>query len=227
MRRVVESKAERKRGLMQELLTGRKRFKAFDVERWQTGRLGDLFDERVEIGRTDLPLVAITGQDGVVLRDTLAKRDTSSEDKSKYLRIAPGDIGNNTMRMWQGVAGLSRIEGIVSPAYTICVPSERVDGQFASYLFKHAPLINLFRRYSQGLVDDTLSLKFPHFAEIHVTIPDVPEQKRIAAVLGACDREIGLLQKQLAALKEQKRGLTQKLLTGEIRVKAERQKAEV
>lgn len=216
---VIVGRAERKRGLMQQLLTGKTRFKQFRGERWRTFRLGELFTERVEIGRTDLPLVAITGQNGVVPRDSLTKRDSSSEDKSKYLRITPGDIGYNTMRMWQGVAGLSQIEGIVSPAYTICIPSKQIDAQFAAYLFKHAPMIHSFRRNSQGLVDDTLSLKFPNFARIHVTIPDVPEQKRIAAVLNTCDREIELLEKQLEALKEQKRGLMQKLLTGEIRVK--------
>lgn len=213
------SKRDLKRGLMQQLLTGRTRFKEFKGEKWRRVRLGEVFTERVEIGRTDLPLVAITGQNGVVPRDSLTKRDSSSEDKSKYLRITPGDIGYNTMRMWQGVAGLSRIEGIVSPAYTILIPSKKIDGQFAAYLFKTAPMIHTFHRNSQGLVDDTLSLKFYNFARIHVMIPSLPEQKRIAAVLNVCDREIELLQKQLAALKEQKRGLMQKLLTGEIRVK--------
>ncbi|MEI8341328.1 MAG: restriction endonuclease subunit S [Verrucomicrobiota bacterium] len=217
--KLLSVKKEGKQGLMQQLLTGKSRFKKFKGERWHTYRLGELFTERVEIARGDLPLVAITGQNGVVPRDSLTKRDSSSEDKSKYLRITPGDIGYNTMRMWQGVAGLSQIEGIVSPAYTVCIPSNKIDGQFAAYLFKHLPMIHAFRRNSQGLVDDTLSLKFPNFARIHVTIPDVPEQKRIAAVLSTCDREIELLQKQLAALKAQKRGLMQKLLTGEIRVK--------
>lgn len=221
---LILAKVERKRGLMQQLLTGKTRFKEFKGERWHTYRLGELFTERVEIGRADLPLVAITGQNGVVPRDSLTKRDNSSEDKSKYLRITPGDIGYNTMRMWQGVAGLSKIEGIVSPAYTICVPSEKIDGQFAAYLFKTAPMIHSFHRNSQGLVDDTLSLKFHNFSRIHVTIPDVPEQKRIAAVLDTCDREIEVLQKQHDALKEQKRGLMQKLLTGEVRVKVPKKK---
>jgi type I restriction enzyme S subunit len=53
-----------------------------------------------------------------------------------------------------------------------------------------------------------------------ITIPPtVEEQAKIVDVLSACDREIELLQKQLAALKKQKRGLMQKLLTGEVRVK--------
>jgi len=57
------------------------------------------------------------------------------------------------------------------------------------------------------------------FLQIPIELPSFEEQQRIAAVLNACDREIELLQKQLAVLKEQKRGLMQKLLTGQIRVK--------
>jgi type I restriction enzyme S subunit len=208
---LISAKNERKRALAQQLLLGRRRFNEFEGLHWRTFRLGDLFAERIEIGHEDLPLVSITAQSGIVLRKSLAKRDTSSEDKSKYLRIAPGDIGYNTMRMWQGVSGLSTVEGIVSPAYTVCIPSEKIDASFAAYLFKHAPVVNLFRRYSQGLVDDTLALKFPNFAQIQVAIPGVPEQRRIADVLSACDRELCLLQKQLGALKQQKRGLMEKL----------------
>ena len=214
---------ERKLGLMQQLLSGKTRFKEFKGEKWRSYRLGELFTERVEIGRIDLPLVSITGQNGVVPRDSLSKRDSSSEDKSKYLRITPGDIGYNTMRMWQGVAGLSQIEGIVSPAYTICIPSKQIDAQFAAYLFKTAPMIHAFHRNSQGLVDDTLSLKYHNFARIHVTIPDVPEQKRIAAALSTCDQEIELLIKQMDCLKDQRHALMHKLLTGEIRVKVSKE----
>jgi type I restriction enzyme S subunit len=128
--RLVEVKRERKLGLMQRLLSGKTRFNEFQGQKWNTYRLGDLFDERVEIGRTDLPLVSITGQNGVVPRDSLGKRDTSSEDKFKYLRIVPGDIGYNTMRMWQGVSGLSNL-GFVSrndgylPALEACLSCDR------------------------------------------------------------------------------------------------------
>jgi type I restriction enzyme S subunit len=197
------------------LLSGKARLSA---SAWLTYKLGDLFTERTEVNRTDLPLLSITGQSGVVPRNIDENFNAPSEDKSKYLRIAPGDIGYNTMRMWQGVSGLAKLEGIVSPAYTVCIPGDKIDGLFASYLFKYPPIVHLFRRYSQGLVDDTLALKFPNFAQIQVTIPEVPEQRLIASVLATCDREIELLQNHVYALKEQKRGLMQKLLTGEIRV---------
>jgi type I restriction enzyme S subunit len=52
-----------------------------------------------------------------------------------------------------------------------------------------------------------------------VPLPSLEEQTRIAAVLSTCDREIELLKKKQKKLKEQKKGLMQKLLTGEVRVK--------
>jgi type I restriction enzyme, S subunit len=216
---LIQAKERLKKALMQQLLTGKKRVKGFS-EPWITCKLGELFRERVEQGRSDLPLLSITANRGVISRGDLTKRDTSSEDKSKYLRIVPGDIGYNTMRMWQGVSALSAMEGIVSPAYTICAPTERINGRFTAHFFKHPHTIHLFHRYSQGLVDDTLNLKFPSFAVIDVTIPsDIKEQRVIAKILDTCDEELHLLGVQRENLDQQKRGLMQRLLTGNIRVK--------
>lgn len=189
-------------------------------EEFKIYRLGDLFDERVETSRGDLRLLSITNNRGVIPRDDLVKRDTSNPDKTKYLRICPGDLGYNTMRMWQGVSALSRLEGIVSPAYTICIPkSGLIDGQFAAHLFKYTPMIHLFKRHSQGLVDDTLGLKFDVFKTIKICIPGLSEQKRIAEVLNLVDLELSVLHGYLELLKKEKQVLMQKLLTGKIRVK--------
>ena len=216
---LIEAQERRKKALMQQLLTGRRRLKGFS-QPWTTAKLGALFNERVEQGRGDLPLLSITADRGIVPREEVAKRDSSSEDKSKYLRIAPGDIGYNTMRMWQGVSALSTLEGIVSPAYTICTPTKRIDGRFASHFFKLRHTVHLFHRYSQGLVDDTLNLKFPSFSVIEVTIPsDLDEQRQIATILDTADQELALLRAQRAAVDQQKRGLMQRLLTGQVRVR--------
>lgn len=217
--RLIVAKGRLKSGLVQQFLTQKRRFKEFESPAWKQFHLGELFAERNEINRTELLLLSITADRGVIPRDELDRKDSSSKDKSQYRRIAPGDIGYNTMRMWQGVSALSRFEGIVSPAYTIIIPNERIDGLFASYLFKFPPIVHLFRRYSQGMVDDTLSLKFPNFAQVKVTIPDITEQKRIAAVLFRLDHEIGLLRKFADLLEKQKKGLMQKLLSGQVRVK--------
>lgn len=208
-----------KKHLMQRLLTGKIRLKGFKKERWKKIKLGDVFKERIEKDYDHLPLLAITGDKGVISRDNLDRDDTSSEDKSTYKRICPGDIGYNTMRMWQGVSGVSKMEGIVSPAYTIVTPKKNIYPDYMGYLFKLPSIIYMFYRYSQGLVSDTWNLKYKHFKLIHVDIPEsIEEQKQIVLYLQSIDREINLLIKKRGALKEQKKGLMQQLLTGKIRV---------
>jgi type I restriction enzyme, S subunit len=213
---LIGAKAKLKAGLLQHLL-GAVTDSRVSARSWHCYHLRDLFHERCEVGRADLPLLAITADRGVIHRDELDRRDSSNEDKSAYLRIAPGDIGYNTMRMWQGVSALSSLEGIVSPAYTICVPGPLIDGAFAAAVFKLPAVVHRFRRYSQGLVDDTLNLKFRHFAQIRLRIPPIQEQHAIMRVLTPLSREIELLESLRDAYARQKRGLLNKLLTGEFR----------
>jgi type I restriction enzyme, S subunit len=217
--KLIEQKKLQKKGLMQQLLTGEVRLPGFKSG-WKEVRLGEVLKERKETGYPELELLAITSSKGVVRRTEVEIKDTSSEDKSSYKRILPNDIGYNTMRMWQGVSGVSKYEGIVSPAYTVLKPTNKVDSYFMGYLFKLPNIINLFRRYSQGLVNDTLNLKYNNFKVIKVGIPsDVDEQKAIAKILLDQDKEIELLEKNLEFLKQQKKGLMQLLLTGKVRVK--------
>lgn len=217
--KLIEQKKEQKKGLMQKLLTGEVRLPGFAGE-WKEVRLGSVLKERKETGFDYLELLAITSQKGVVRRTEVDIKDNSSEDKSKYKRILPNDIGYNTMRMWQGVSGVSKYEGIVSPAYTILIPTEKVNPEFIGYLFKQPKVVNLFKRHSQGLVSDTLNLKYENFKVIKVVMPlDIGEQERISEVLLCIDKEIYLLEKELEAYKKQKQGLMQRLLTGKVRVK--------
>jgi type I restriction enzyme, S subunit len=233
IRTLLTAKRRFKRGLMQQLLTGQMRLPKVKMSTqrrhaavgdlpsdWSEFRLGDLFSERVETGRTDLPLLSITADRGVVARDDLQRRDTSNGDKSRYLRIARGDIGYNTMRMWQGVSALSSLDGIVSPAYTVVVPGPYVDGPFAATLFKFPPVVNVFRRKSQGLVDDTLSLKFHHFSRIRLRIPPVDEQRAIGEVFALLDQEIDVLERLSSSVKRQKHAFLQRLISGELSLPA-------
>lgn len=218
--KLIQEKNQRKIGLMQNLLTGQVKIPGF-TGKWQEVKLGNILKERKETGFNDLELLAITSKHGVVRRCEIDIKDNSSDDKSKYKRICPLDIGYNTMRMWQGVSGVSKHEGIVSPAYTILKPTKNIDSHFVGYLFKLPKVINLFKRYSQGLVNDTLNLKYPNLKVIKVNIPiDIDEQKSIANILVKADKELTFLNKELDALKQQKKGLMQLLLTGKVRVKS-------
>ena len=215
----LAEKQRQKKYLMQQLLTGKKRLPGFSGA-WKTERLGKLFFERKETNCENLEMLAITGTQGIIPRKELDLKDNSSEDKSKYLRVCVGDIGYNTMRMWQGVSAYSNYEGIVSPAYTILKPSSSINAKYFAYLFKMPEIIFLFYRFSQGLVDDTRNLKYENFKKIKVCYPpDMKEQTAIAEVLSTADHEIDLLQQDIEQEKQKKKALMQLLLTGIVRVK--------
>lgn len=215
----LDEKQRQKKHLMQQLLTGKKRLPGFSGA-WKTEYLGKLFLERKETNCENLQMLAITGTQGIIPRKELDLKDNSSEDKSKYLRVCVGDIGYNTMRMWQGVSAYSNYEGIISPAYTILKPSLSINAKYFAYLFKMQEIIFLFYRFSQGLVDDTRNLKYENFKRIMVSYPpDINEQAAIAEVLSAADREIDLLRRDIEQEKYKKKALMQLLLTGIVRVK--------
>ncbi len=216
--RLIEKLELRKRGLMQRLLTGKTRLPGF-TEPWKKIELGEVFEERNECNVEYLPLLSITAERGVIMQSESDKKDISNEDKSKYKRICPNDIGYNTMRMWQGRSALSTIEGIVSPAYTIVIPKSNIDPFFISVLLKLSRVVYDFWTHSQGLVGDTLNCKFHDFSKVKVFIPSLTEQKAIASVLTSADKEIETQRKKNEALRQYKQGLMQQLLTGKTRVK--------
>lgn len=188
----------------------RLRLPGFEGE-WVEKTLGESFDERSEKNRSDLPLLSL-GENGLVYQSETARKDNSSADKSKYLRVAVGDIAYNTMRMWQGRCVHADIEGIVSPAYTVCKPREGVDSLFHYYLFRTQRMIQLFHQNSQGLVSDTLNLKYDSFSKIKYLIPpSLAEQEKIAHCLSEADNMITAQEHKVESLKAHKKGLMQQL----------------
>lgn len=214
---LVEKLKLRKHALMQQLLTGKKRLPGF-CEEWKEVKLGEVFNERNETNREDLLLLSITGDKGVIYQSDSDKRDISNTDKSKYKRICPNDIGYNTMRMWQGRSALSKLEGVVSPAYTIVTPKNHVNVKFMAMLIQQPRVVYDFWTHSQGLVSDTLNCKYPDFCQVKVRIPEKEEQTAIASVFVKADEEIELAKNIIVNLQSQKRGLMQQLLSGKKRI---------
>ena len=153
---------------------------------WEEVKLGDVFHERAEYGQSGDKLLSITMSEGVIDRNEIDRKDTSTEDKSRYKLILPGDLGYNTMRMWQGVSGLSDRRGIVSPAYTVVTPDRhKISARYAAHLFKSKRVVFDFERYSQGLTSDTWNLKYPAFSKIRINLPPIKLQEKQTKVLDA------------------------------------------
>lgn len=169
-----------KKYFMQQIFTQKLRFANF-TEEWKTVKIKDIFDERSEKGFSDLELLSVTLNDGVIKRSEIESKDNSNENKSNYKHVLPDDIVYNSMRMWQGASGVSSYEGIVSPAYTILIPKNAYS-KFFGYYFKTNEMIHQFKKYSQGLTSDTWNLKYPLISEIKIKIPSIDEQKEITNV---------------------------------------------
>ena len=178
---------------------------------WCVELLGCLFRERKETGLSELPLLSVTDREGVIPQEQTNRKNISSSNKSKYLRVVPGDIAYNTMRMWEGRSARVGIEGVVSPAYTVCLPGADTNTKFFAYYFKTDSLIRQFRKVSQGLVKDTLNLKYKPFSHIPVGFPPPDEQQMIADCLGSLDDLIAAEGRKLEALRQHKQGLMQQL----------------
>jgi type I restriction enzyme S subunit len=185
------------------------------AEGWTNKQLGELFSDRQEAGHSGLPLLSLMDKEGIVPQEDSNRKNNSNSDKSKYLRVVPGDIAYNTMRMCEGRSALVGLEGLVSPAYTVCKPQPGVHSLLFSYYFKTPQLIEQFRRFSQGLVKDTLNLKYPAFAQISAPAPTYLEQQKIADCLGSLDELIAAQRRKVEALKTHKKGLMQKLFPRE------------
>ena len=156
----------------------------------------------------DSDLLSVTATGGVISQSQSGRRDISATDKSKYLVVEPGDVVYNTMRMWQGVSGLSQMHGIVSPAYTVVRPSASVlDGRFLAHMMKLPCNIKLYRANSQGLVSDTWNLKFGALASLELDVPPLEEQRRISEILDTVDESIDATERVIAKLTVARVGL--------------------
>lgn len=178
---------------MSEKMTPKVRFLGF-TDPWEQCKLGQLFFERSErssIGN----LISVTINSGVVKSISLDRKDNSSNDKSNYKVVKINDIAYNSMRMWQGASGVSKYNGILSPAYTVLVPSKNTSSLYFSYDFKRNQMLQIFQKNSQGLTSDTWNLKYPQLSKIKVFVPSLDEQNRIASVFQRFDHLIALHQR--------------------------------
>ena len=179
-----------------------------------------IFQERIERGHTNEDLLSVTIGRGVIKQaDVDIKKDSSNEDKSKYKLIKVGDIAYNKMRMWQGALGYSDYQGISSPAYVILKPRLKINPRYFHYMFRASFYTNYSKRFSYGIVDDQLSLRYTDFKRMYSIVPPLEVQNSIVAYLDKKNNEIDKFirnkDKLIGLLEEQRRVIILKTITGE------------
>lgn len=160
-------------------------------EGWQLLPNIAIFQERIERGHINEELLSVTIGKGVIKQtDVDIKKDSSNEDKSKYKLIKVGDIAYNKMRMWQGALGYSDIQGISSPAYVILKPKIKINPLYFHYMFRTSFYTNYSKRFSYGIVDDQLSLRYTDFKRMYSIVPPIEVQNSIVAYLDKKNNEL-------------------------------------
>ena len=166
------------------------------LEDWQLLPNIAIFIERIERGFDNEELLSVTIGKGVIKQsDVDVKKDSSNEDKSKYKLIKVGDIAYNRMRMWQGALGYSDYQGITSPAYVVLKPKMEMNQRFFHYMFRTPFYTNYSKRFSYGIVDDQLSLRYVDFKRMYSIVPPLETQNAIVAYL---DRKTQQIQEFIA-----------------------------
>lgn len=234
-RSLIDAKKRRKKSLMQQLLTGKKRlpgfikssrripYRFFDLPAdWQCPQIGKIARECTERNGhgEKMTVISCSKHMGFVESAQYFGKQVFSEDTSNYKVIRRGWFGYPSNHIEEGSIGLltTHDQGIVSPIYTVFRTNAEINPEFLYALFKTETYRHIFTISTNASVDRRGSLRWREFSRIQVPLPSLEEQHRIAGVLFAADNEIKTLEQKLAALEKQKRGLMQKLLTGEIRV---------
>ena len=182
---------------------------------WTPACLGDIYTERKEPGNESLPLLTVSihsgVSDGELDEDELPKKVKRIEDKSQYKHAATGDLVFNMMRAWQGAIGTVRTEGMVSPAYIVAKPNDKVYPLFMDFYMKTPRMIGMINRQSYGVTDFRKRLYWDSFAPIPCVLPPVREQRKIAEILAAQDKAIELQGRKIDELKRFKKGCLEKM----------------
>lgn len=213
---LIEKLELRKKGLMQQLLTGKKRLPGFSGE-WKKVKAGLLFGSSSIRSNKLEPLLSVTQDKGVVPRDMLETRVTMPNgDLSSFKLVDVGDFVIS-LRSFEGGLEYSKYRGIVSPAYTVLKKKTDLSDVFYKVYFKSNDFIQRLAVAVIGIRDGK-QISYSDFCYIKIPYPSLQEQNAIANVFVSCDDEILLAKQKLNHFQQQKKGLMQVLLTGKKRV---------
>lgn len=226
--KLIAQKELRKKWLMQQLLTGKKRLKGFDGE-WKEYKLSDLFD-RVTRKNTDgnTTVVTISAQRGFVRQTDFFNKNIASEITDNYFLVKKGEFCYNKSYSngypWGATKRLNDFDKAVVTTLYICFgikESAEADPEFFEHFFEANQLDKGLTKIAHegGRAHGLLNVTPSDFFSLKVTVPSYIEQTAIAQVLQAADKEISLLKAKAEKLREQKKGLMQVLLTGRVRLK--------
>ncbi|MDK2063089.1 restriction endonuclease subunit S [Aliarcobacter butzleri] len=191
---------------------------------WEISKLGTSLKPISIKNRADLPLLSVTREQGVILRDVDDKESNHNfipDDLSGYKMVEKGQFAMNKMKAWQGSYGISDYTGIVSPAYFI-FELNGIEPTFFHKAIRSSVYVPFFIKASDGVRIGQWDLSKSRMKEIPFYIPPKEEQIKIVEYIEnqttKIDKAIELQQNYILKLKEYKASLIDSVVTGKVRV---------
>jgi type I restriction enzyme S subunit len=221
--RLIAEKLLWRKGLLQQLLTGKRRLPGFKVP-WKILKIKETVTPvQRQIPKPTQPYDALGIRSH--FKGTFAKQveDPEKVDMDMLYIAKAGDLIVNITFAWEGAIAIVPPEHdgrLVSHRFPTYRPKEqKVSTNYLGYLITQDKFKYLLSGISPGGAGRNRVMSKKDFLKLEVFIPDLDEQEKIAEFLDIASREIDLLRAKVDALREQKKGLLQQLLTGKKRVK--------
>lgn len=218
------AKERRLVGLRDQLLFDRLRTGKIRI-RWRSRRIGEVTRELTERnGDNSLSrnaVMGVTNSRGIVPM----REQTVAEDISRYKRLPPRAFAYNPMRINVGSIAMNNgLETVlVSPDYVVfSCNATGIEPNYLDHLRQTRWWLHHINSGGTGSVRQRTY--YDDLAALHLPLPELEEQRAIAAILNAAKADLGATDRMIDAVTRQKRGLMQKLLTGEWRVKIDSEK---
>ncbi len=194
-------------------------------DRWKQRPLSAVSTRvRRQNGGGDHPVMTISAKSGFRLQSDKFSRVMAGSSVDRYIVLHEGEFaynkGNSLTAPYGCIFPLDRPTALVPFVYFCFALKADLNREFFAHLFAAGALNHqLSRLINSGVRNDgLLNLNPEDFFGCMVPVPPADDQSAIASALTAAKQEIGLLRTEIEALTRQKRGLMQKLLTGEWRV---------
>lgn len=215
---LIRQKEQRKKWLMQNLLTGKMRLKGFSGE-WKECKLGDFIEEsRIPSIHNDVNrrITVKLNLKGVEKREV---RGSEAEDATYFFIRKKGQFIYGKQNLHKGAFGIipEELDGFESsqdiPSFDF---KENVIPKFFLLFMSQEQFYKSLEKISTGTGSKRIHPE--NLYKVKVKFPSLEEQTAIAEILQTADKEIELLKAKAEQLKEQKKGLMQQLLTGKKRL---------
>ncbi|MDH1884043.1 restriction endonuclease subunit S [Empedobacter sp. GD03797] len=200
--------------------------KLFEENNWQINKLSDLFERITDKNKEgNTTVTTISAKHGFILQEDFFNKTVASKDLSNYYLINKGDFCYNKSYSkdydWGVVKRLNDFEKAVVTTLYICFRFKDTsqNSDFWELYFENKILDKGLSKVAQegGRAHGLLNVTSGDFFGIKVKVPSLDEQNAIAEILNTANQEVKQYQQKLEALKLQKKGLMQQLLTGKVR----------